>query len=156
MIWHYTTRAHLAQIIESGYLRLTPRKPEIGQIAGVWFTESPDWEPTAAKKVGLQDKRTGEVSRFGITPFGMLEKLMGIARIGVEETPAYLTFRQYEQVCSPEWAAHLIRAWGAMAREIDWVHKPSGPAYWRVKLSTVPVEDFAKVQVYQAGNWRDV
>lgn len=155
MIWHYTTRVHLVQIMESGHLRLTPRRPEPGQVAGVWFTESPDWEPTAAKQVKLRDQESGEEVYLGLTTYQELEVSLGIARIGVDEGPRYLNFKQYEGVCSPEWAEHLVSAWARMQAEIRW-HHPSGPSLWRVRLNIVLASDFKKIQVLDGGAWRDL
>jgi len=152
MLWHYTTRKQLIEILESRVIRTSPKLPQPGQTPAAWFTTSLDWEPTAAKRVGLKDQRTGAVTYVGLTSFEDLESVLGVARIGVDDGPEYLTFQQYERVCSPEHASYLVQMAILIAQEIRW-EKNCGPGWWRACLTEVRLSKFRSVQVYDDGRW---
>lgn len=56
-IYHYTTGAHIHQILADGYLKLTPSPERLfpGERPLVWLTTDTDMPPTALKPMRLGD-----------------------------------------------------------------------------------------------------
>lgn len=47
LAYHYTIADRLIKILNSGYLKLCPEKPEPNETRYVWLTTNPEWDRTA-------------------------------------------------------------------------------------------------------------
>jgi hypothetical protein len=150
MIWHYTTLTKMRMILDSRHLRMTPLEPAPGEVPAVWFTTSEEWDPTCTKKYAFRDLRISDFNMTGLLTFEQLQKLQGIVRIGVTQTAEVLVWAEYAALC-PEPSARLLATAPKMAQEIGWHGKRWGPAYWRMFLRPVQVEEFEKVEVCTLG-----
>lgn len=74
--WHYTAWATLPAIVESGELRPSNEGAD-GELAVLWFSANPQWEPTATKMLRSPGWRLRELGfkeqaeRFGCVRFGI-------------------------------------------------------------------------------------
>ncbi len=140
MVWHYTPWACLPRIVDTGALRGS-NVGAPGELAMLWFSANPQWEPTATKmlidKTGkiLQMTFTQQVVRAGCIRFGL---------------PAGdLRLLDWRAACT---AAGTPRA---TRRNLETVGKSSGgnPAHWFATIAQVPLNELC-LQVWTNG-WID-
>lgn len=63
--YHYTIADRLIKILNSGYLKLCPEKPEPNESRYVWLTTNPEWDRTAF--YGYPDDLLDSQGRIRIT-----------------------------------------------------------------------------------------
>ena len=80
MLWHYTTLTHFLDIDRDGEIRLATAFVPQSERPIVWFSKSPNWEPTATKKVVVQGRLRDAT----------LAEMAPLVRIGVAEDPERL------------------------------------------------------------------
>ncbi len=82
MLWHYTTGDRLAQILESGVVRVARSSALPGERALAWLSANEDFEPTARKCI-VED---GAIRVLTVAELALMAG--GLARLGLSETAA--------------------------------------------------------------------
>lgn len=130
-VYHYTTGSKLKHIINSGHIRPSTAHVPPSEKPVVWFSTSPDWEPTATK-CPIPGK-AGQI----ITA----KAQHGLARIMVPGTCAPYSFPQLPLIAgtSPTTCVGLL---------LSGLELGAAPSTWRFTPSSVPTALFRQVEFY--------
>jgi hypothetical protein len=135
VVFHYTTGLKLRSIINTGCIRPSTAHVPANEKPVVWFSTSPDWEPTATK-VPIPG-RAGQV---------LTAKAQGgLVRITVPGTCAPYVFPQLPLIAgtSPSACIGLLLAGLQLGAD---------PGAWRFTPTPVPTALFREVEFYDFAN----
>ncbi len=148
--WHYTVTQRLDSILADGVLYREGERgiyhPNMPRplCPAVWFSTREPLDPTAIKR------------RMGRT-LTIDEQLAESVRIGVEISPALLTFEEYRMRAPVTFrlsenkrkaARELFAAMASSGRKLG-----ANPDEWYVSLEPVPGDRWVAVQVWRDGSW---
>lgn len=139
IVWHYTVRDRLSQIIADGVIRQATAGIGFGERPAVWFSSHPSWEPTANKGIIGRDG-----SRRTATKAEMQAR--GMARIGVERNTAPHDWEAFKRLSGvSNFMASCMKRAG-----LDAGAKMS---QWFVSFDPVPRERWVSVEVWNGSDW---
>jgi hypothetical protein len=139
--WHYTTGQNLGSILASGELRPAAPRASKGGKPVVWFSTSPDWDPSA------------NLSRRGLA--GAIERLSkdqtlvvggGLVRIGVAPETAPHDWNAYKQRSgvAPKLAKQIYDAA---------IKLGARPGQWFASFAPVPRDKWLAIEVFEDDRW---
>lgn len=139
MLWHYTIKERLTNILADGLLKLANER----RGAAVWFSTNELWEPTASKIYGLPDgsRRGGDLAfnhRWSD----------GVVRIGVAAETAPYDWHDYQRLSG------LDRKMLNGLRKIA-IRLRSRPSEWFVSFEPVPRDKWLAIHAWDGTHWND-
>jgi hypothetical protein len=136
-LFHYTTGLKVGQIIRSGHIRPATAQTAAHQKPVVWFSTSPEWDPTASKC--LIPGKLGQV----ITA----KAQSGLVRITVPANVAPHTIQDLPSIAGTtpaDWMGLLL-----VGLELG-----ADPGAWRFTATPVPTALFREVEFFDFANER--
>jgi hypothetical protein len=140
IIWHYTIRAYLPQILADGLLKPAIAGVPRGERPAVWFSSNPAWEETANKMV-----MTWSGPRLG-TKETTHRHGGGLCRIGVTASVAPHGWGAFKRLSG-------IKTAHARALERAGLKAGAKPAEWYVSFAAVPREKWVSVELWNGREW---
>lgn len=143
VLFHYTTGIHYEEIISLGVLltenETTPHVLRPGDKGFLWFTASPDWEPTANKRwknpdgtiIALTKEQTEEIAN-------------GLYRFGVYLSPSFIHWKSLKGKIEDK----MYNALEKIA-----IKNGSDPNLWYASTKPVPIEKCYLIEKYNNGKW---
>jgi hypothetical protein len=140
-IYHYTSRNHLAKILESGVLEVSSsdKKDKI-KPAALWLSTNPVWEHTATKQAGIDGKIVQ------LTKQQQHEKI-GLIRFVLE-------FKK-ESLCS--WAKYKYKSNISLqlynGMEAAGISMGANPKEWYACFHDIPLNKCISCEEWDGKNW---
>ncbi|HML74938.1 MAG TPA: hypothetical protein PKB02_10635 [Anaerohalosphaeraceae bacterium] len=142
-LFHYTTGIHYKKIISSRVLltenETTPYALRPGEKGFLWFTASPDWEPTANKMWNNKDG-----TNMSLTTEETEEICNGLYRFGVYLSPSFIHWKSLKGKI--EYKLYNV------LKEIA-IESGSDPNLWYVSSKPVAIERCCRIERYNNGKW---
>jgi len=141
MLWYYTTRNKLSEILAAGEIGPidvgVPRKEK----PSVWFSANQDWDPAANLPWEDADGSTVRLSKDQTFVMGG-----GLARIGIARETAPYDWKAFKQQSgiSPKAAKELYNAA---------VRSGSRPGQWFASFESVPREKWLRIEILEGNTW---
>lgn len=145
VLYHYTTFGYLENIVESGFLKVSPweKKNKIKRPA-LWLSKNPDWDNTATK--GYYDKETGQ--KRSLT-FEEQSRIFGCIRITIPFSDKYCTWNKFKRV-----SKEPIELCNQL--EIIGINQGSNPDDWYASFYDVATSEIIAVDYWDGNAWVDI
>jgi hypothetical protein len=141
-VFHYTVKAKLQAILESGELRAAVAYVPAGERPAVWFSTNPWWEETANK---MWKDKAGTVHRGDRRSTEQLGN--GLIRIEVAPETAPVT-----------WTEHKRSGKGPSRKDTQTLEKVArldgaDPSQWRLSYEPVPRDKWLTIELWNGVSW---
>ena len=143
LVWHYTAKQHLTNIINDELLKVSKVEKDLGLKASLWFSKEQFWEPTACK-VGYgshKDPKEGLIFQHSI---------LGAGRIGVKEDD--FNFLDWDTYCAN--SKDDPQVLNAMLK--SGLKNGAKKENWLCLFQNVPSNKWESAQLFDGKEWQDV